>query len=98
MGPASTVSLSMWNSCCGNMVVGLVSVSVFELSNVSITPLLLYTHSFICYQHYIIIAIKIIIKQQLRKPQLMLGFIKMKEASSNVVVVVEMMMMMSVLC
>ena len=76
---------------------GLVSVSVFELSNVSITRLLLYTHSFMCYQHYIITAIKTIIKQQLRKPQLMQGFIKMKEASSNVVVVV-VVMMISILC
>lgn len=53
-------------------------------------------YPFICYQHYIITAIKTIIKQQLRKPQLMLGFVKMKETSSSVVVV--MMMLMSILC
>jgi len=78
MGPASIVGLSMWDSWWGKMAVGLVSVSVFELSNVSMTPLLLCTHSSICYQYYIIIAIKTIIKQQLRKPKLMLGSIKMK--------------------
>jgi hypothetical protein len=93
MGPASIIGLYMWDSRWRKMAVGLVSVSVFELSNISVTPLLLYTHSCICYQHYIIIAIKIIIKQQIRKPQLMLGFIKMKETCSSVVV-----MMKSMFC
>jgi len=90
-GSTFNYRLYMWDSCWGKMVVGLVSVSIFELSNISVTPLLLYTHSCICYQHYIIIAVKTIIKQQIRKPQLMLGFIKMKETSSSVMMMIMMM-------